>query len=76
VEAELAATWKRLMMLLGTFYGIEPNDTFLFHYQKEYWGRESGQTCVIEIDGLAAKSLGDKDAKHKKLNLTIPSQQN
>jgi hypothetical protein len=67
MEAELQPTWKRLMMLLGAFCGAELNNALLLRYQKELWGREEGQTCAIEIDGLSAKSLSDKDANHRRL---------
>jgi hypothetical protein len=53
---ELQRTWRRLMLLLMTFLGRPTDDESLSEYQRDEWGRLSGETCVIELSGLAAKS--------------------
>jgi hypothetical protein len=56
----LQPTWRSLMLLLMTFLE-RPNDrNSLREYQRSRWGiseREKGETCVIEISGLAAHNL-------------------
>ncbi|MGA2964841.1 MAG: hypothetical protein ABSD64_01425 [Terriglobales bacterium] len=49
-------TWRRLMLLLMTFLGRPTDDASLLKYQRDEWGRLNGETCVIELSGLAAKS--------------------
>jgi len=49
------------MLLMMTFQGctVEDKDT-LRNYQRDKWGslsEETGETCVIELSGLAARSL-------------------
>jgi hypothetical protein len=53
---ELQQTWRRLMLLLMTFLGRPIDDQRLCKYQRDEWGRLGGETCVIELSGLAAKS--------------------
>jgi hypothetical protein len=46
------------MLLLMTFLGRPPDGKSLREYQRDRWGRvEGGETCVIELSGLAANSL-------------------
>ncbi len=62
--ANLQPTWRPLMLLLMTF--LEPEraadkDT-LRNYQRDKWGAlddKSGETCVIELSGLAAPNLNE-----------------
>ena len=53
----LQPTWRPLILLLKTFLN-QPSDTeSLREYQRDRWGRvKGGETCVIELSGLAAKS--------------------
>ena len=54
----LQPTWRPLMLLLMTFLEKPGDDKSLRTYQRDRWGRVSGgETCVIELSGLAAKSL-------------------
>jgi hypothetical protein len=53
---QLQRTWRRLMLLLMTFVGRQTDEESLSKYQRDEWGRLSGETCVIELSGLAAKS--------------------
>jgi hypothetical protein len=57
----LQPSWRPLMLLMMTFQGctVEYKDT-LRDYQREKWGslyEETGETCVIELSGLAAPNL-------------------
>ena len=46
------------MLLLMTFLERDTNNDALRTYQRDRWGRLSGgETCVIELSGLAANSL-------------------
>lgn len=53
----LQRTWRPLILLLKVFLN-EPSDVEdLRVYQRDRWGRAKlGETCVIELSGLAAKS--------------------
>jgi hypothetical protein len=53
---QLQPTWRRLMLLFMSFLGRPADDASLLKYQRDEWGRLSGETCVIELAGLAAKS--------------------
>lgn len=62
----LQSTWRRLMLLLMTFQGGKltgdklKDQEILRAYQRDRWGvrdKELGETCVIELSGLAAPSL-------------------
>jgi hypothetical protein len=66
-------TWKQLMLLLMAFHGepidlTKPEDVAILRkYQRDCWGRQNGETCVIELSGLPAHDL--KAGKEQKLNL-------
>jgi hypothetical protein len=54
------------MLLLMTFLGEppEPKPNDLRNYQRDKWGALNGETCVIELSGLAANSFKvDRDRK-------------
>jgi hypothetical protein len=53
---QLQPTWRRLMLLFMNFLGRPDDDASLLKYQRDEWGRLNGETCVIELAGLAAKS--------------------
>jgi hypothetical protein len=56
----LQRTWRPLIVLLMTFLGKSVAQESIRAYQRDCWGREKksdGETCVIELAGLAAKSL-------------------
>ena len=53
---QLQRTWRRLMLLLMTFLGRPIGEESLLQYQRDKWGRLDGETCVIELSGLAARS--------------------
>jgi hypothetical protein len=56
-EPNLQRTWRPLILLLKAFLN-EPLDVEkLRAYQRDRWGRvKLGETCVIELSGLAARS--------------------
>jgi hypothetical protein len=60
-EGKLQSTWRPLILLLMTFINRPADKESLRTYQRHQWGRTTGETCVIELSGLAAK------------NLTVPS---
>ncbi len=53
----LQPTWRPLMILLMAFLGKSTDNEALRTYQRDRWGSRSGETCVIELSGLAASSL-------------------
>jgi hypothetical protein len=56
---KLQSTWRSLILLLIAFLE-EPIDIDARRkYQRDRWGRDSGETCVIELSGLAAKGYED-----------------
>jgi len=51
-------TWMPLICLLMGFLGRSTNKESLIAYQRDRWGMlDNGETCVIELLGLPAKSL-------------------
>jgi hypothetical protein len=54
----LQLTWRRLMLLLMAFLKRNTDKESLRNYQRDRWGRLSGgETCVIELSGLAARNF-------------------
>ena len=53
----LQPTWRPLLILLMAFLGKPVDNETLRAYQRDRWGSRSGETCVIELSGLAAASL-------------------
>ena len=50
-------TWRQLIRLLLTFKG-QPNDIEAIRaYQRDEWGSSTGETCVIELSGLASPDM-------------------
>ena len=56
-QPKLQSTWRPLLLLLMTFLGKDTDRDTLRKYQRDEWGRLDGQTCVIELSGLAARNL-------------------
>jgi len=54
---DLQPTWRPLMLLLMTFLGRPADNESLRTYQRDQWGNLAGETCVIELSGLAAPKL-------------------
>jgi hypothetical protein len=50
-------TWRKLIRLLLAFKG-QPNDIETVRvYQRDEWGSSTGETCVIELSGLASPDM-------------------
>lgn len=52
-KPRLQPTWRPLMLLLMSFLERSKESDSLREYQRDRWGRLSGETCVIELSGLA-----------------------
>ncbi|WP_348264318.1 hypothetical protein P8935_07230 [Telmatobacter sp. DSM 110680] len=61
----LQPTWRRLILLLKAFRNdfsteeLSDEETLrgsLRDYQRDYWGMNDAETCVIELSGLSAKN--------------------
>jgi hypothetical protein len=68
LRPKLQSTWRRLMLLMMTFLEMPADRESLRNYQRDQWGRSGGETCVIELSGLAAPSL--KEAEDTSLFLS------
>jgi hypothetical protein len=56
-KPKLQRTWRPLILLLKTFLDLPSDIENLRAYQRDRWGRvKEGETCVIELSGLAARS--------------------
>ena len=56
-DGKLQSTWKRLIRLLMAFLEQPVDNDTLREYQRKRWGMADGETCVIELSGLAANNL-------------------
>ena len=56
-QPKLQSTWRPLLLLLMTFLGKDTDRDTLRKYQRDEWGRLDGETCVIELSGLAARNF-------------------
>lgn len=55
---EAQKTWVALICLLMGFLGRPTDKKTLLDYQRDLWGISTGETCVIELQGLPARVLG------------------
>lgn len=55
----LQPTWRPLLLLLMTYLGQSTSKDSLRDYQRNRWGMLEGETCVIELSGLAAPNDGE-----------------
>lgn len=53
----LQSTWRSLLLLLMTYLGKSMDKDAVRDYQRDKWGRLDGETCVIELSGLAAHNF-------------------
>ncbi len=53
----LQSTWKQLILLLMAYLGEDIKTENLRAYQRDHWGMSNGETCVIELSGIAVKDL-------------------
>ncbi len=56
-RAQLQKTWSSLIRLLLTYMDRPADNESVRAYQRDEWGSSRGETCVIELSGLAARSL-------------------
>jgi hypothetical protein len=57
-KPRLQTTWKPLILLLQAYRDMETSSDAVRAYQRDRWGRViEGETCVVELSGLAARSL-------------------
>ncbi len=73
-KPKLQSTWRPLILLLMTYLEGKTGNESLREYQRDRWGRVSGgETCVIELSGLAAHSFKvSRDRKlfrHERINV-------
>jgi hypothetical protein len=60
---KLQPTWRPLIAMLLAYKGAEAYDeSAVRRYQDERWGTISGETAVVELSGVAAKSVADTEA--------------
>jgi hypothetical protein len=51
------ATWRQLIRLLLVYKGVNPNLDDIRAYQRDHWGREDDESCVIELSGFPAPNM-------------------
>ena len=56
-KAQLQSTWGKLLVALMAYQDSPIDRDNRRNYQVNSWGRETGDTCVIELSGLAAHNL-------------------
>jgi hypothetical protein len=56
-DAILSPTWGKLLLALMAFLGRATDRDSRVDYQRDQWGCQPGETCVIELSGLAAHDL-------------------
>ena len=55
----LQSTWRKLMLaMFGYKGGHHADKNTLRSYQASNWGSATGETCVVDLSGLAANNLG------------------
>lgn len=57
IKGNLQPAWRPLILLLRAFLGEQTDTEALRDYQRNEWGKTNGETCVIELSGLAANNL-------------------
>jgi hypothetical protein len=53
----LQRTWRSLMLFLMAAQGKAFDNESPRTYQRRHWGKADGETCVIELSGVASKKL-------------------
>ncbi len=57
-KPRLQTTWRPLILLLLAYRDLDTSPDSLRTYQRDRWGRiGDGETCLIELSGLAAQNL-------------------
>jgi hypothetical protein len=60
-RVELQRTWRPLLRLMMTFLGRPADNESLRTYQRDRWGMLDGETCVLEVSGLAAPNMNEAE---------------
>ena len=50
-------TWRQLIRLLLSYKGQPDDLETIREYQRNEWGSSNGETCVIELSGLASPNM-------------------
>jgi hypothetical protein len=50
-------TWRQLIRLLLSYKGMPTDIETIRAYQRDNWGSSVGETCVIELSGLASPNM-------------------
>jgi hypothetical protein len=50
-------TWRQLIRLFLAHKCMNPNIEDIRAYQRDHWGSKDGETCVIELMGLASPNM-------------------
>jgi len=58
-KVNLQSTWRPLMLMMMTFLRRPADKERLRIYQRDQWGMLDGETCLIELSGLAAPNAGE-----------------
>jgi hypothetical protein len=66
-KPQLQKTWKQLILLLMVFKNKSTDNESRRLYQRDHWGMQNGETCVIELSGLPAHSY--TKSKHQRVKL-------
>ena len=56
-HAPTQATWRQLIRALLAYKGLPDDLELIREYQRDKWGSSTGETCVIELSGLASPSM-------------------
>jgi hypothetical protein len=56
-KPRLQPTWRRLIKLFLTYRGLPAEREDIRAYQRGHFGTAAGETCVVELSALAARSL-------------------
>lgn len=72
-QPRLQKTWKQLMLFLKAFLGTPmhleklEDKKSLCSYQRDHWGRLTGETCLIELCGLPAHTYKSGERQRQRL---------
>lgn len=65
-KPRLQPTWRPLILLLKTFLQQDSGNSALRVYQRSQWGNKNrGETCIIELSGLAARNLKEPGERER-----------
>jgi len=65
---DLQFTWRKLMLLLMTYLSRPTDIESMREYQRCRWGRQCGETCVIDLSGLSFGSFRESSSFRKEVS--------